>query len=246
MMVPVIQGVIERRLLVNFRADPAVSARLLPPPFEPLTTHGYAMVGICLIRLRGIRPRFVPSACGIRSENAAHRIAVRWTHNSQSREGVYIPRRDTSSRLNALAGGRLFPGVHRRADFDVTETTDSLSIRMTSRDGRANVAVTGQPTRDWPESSIFANVSEASEFFQRGSLGYSARPGPGIYDGLELRCREWTVEPLAVQSVRSSFFENAANFPAGSINFDCALVMRNIAHEWHGRGQMCCDAALMA
>jgi hypothetical protein len=32
MRIPIIRGVIDRRILVNFRADPAVLARLLPPP----------------------------------------------------------------------------------------------------------------------------------------------------------------------------------------------------------------------
>lgn len=243
MMLPVIQGVIERRLLVNFRADPAVTARLLPPPFEPLTANGHAVVGICLIRLRAIRPRFIPAPCGIHSENAAHRFAVRWVQDGRPREGVYIPRRDTSSRLNALAGGRLFPGVHNHASFEVSDSPEQFRIRMTSRDGRADIAIDGRPTQDWPAASTFRDLGEASDFFQRGSLGYSARPEPGVYDGLELRCREWTVEPLAVQSVRSSFFEDTAMFPRASTEFDCALLMRNIAHEWHRRGQMCCEAA---
>lgn len=33
--------------------------------------------------------------------------------------------------------------------------------------------------------------------------------------------------------MQSSFFEDAASFPAGTIQFDCALLMRDIPHEWH-------------
>jgi hypothetical protein len=39
--------------------------------------------------------------------------------------------------------------------------------------------------------------------------------------------------------VESSFFENRVLFPAGSLELDCALLMRGIAHEWHGRGRLC-------
>jgi hypothetical protein len=42
--------------------------------------------------------------------------------------------------------------------------------------------------------------------------------------------------------VRSSFFEDRSLFPAGSIAFDCALVMRGIEHEWHGQSDLCCAA----
>jgi len=32
----------------------------------------------------------------------------------------------------------------------------------------------------------------------------------------------------------SSFFADEAAFPPGSAAFDCALIMRNVAHEWEG------------
>ncbi len=78
MRIPVIQGIIDRRILANFRIDAAVMAGNLPAPFRPKLAKGYAMGGICLIRLKAIRPRFVPIPWGICSENAAHRIAVEW------------------------------------------------------------------------------------------------------------------------------------------------------------------------
>lgn len=67
---------IERRLLVNFRLDPEAAARILPAGMRPDLVHGYAVGGICLIRLAKLRPVGFPSVVGIRTENAAHRIAV--------------------------------------------------------------------------------------------------------------------------------------------------------------------------
>jgi hypothetical protein len=78
MRIPVIRGVIDRRILVNYRVDPNVLARLLPAPFRPKVVHGVGLVGICLIRLKKVRPTFLPSWLGISSENAAHRVAVEW------------------------------------------------------------------------------------------------------------------------------------------------------------------------
>src|SRR4051794_8316172 len=104
MKIPVIRGVIDRRILVNYHVDPKVLAPLLPPPFRPKVVQGVGMVGICLIRLKKVRPTFLPSWLGIASENAAHRTAGEWDDGT-AREGVYVRRRDTSSRLNALAGG---------------------------------------------------------------------------------------------------------------------------------------------
>src|SRR5262245_7991984 len=105
MRLPTLRGVIDRRILVNFRVDPDVLAPQLPPPFRPKLVGGAGMVGICLIRLRRARPAFLPAWLGFTSENAAHRAAVEWPTPDGLRAGVYIRRRDTDSRLNALVGG---------------------------------------------------------------------------------------------------------------------------------------------
>ena len=69
-------GVIGRRLLVNFRADPDVIQRQLPARSRPKLYDRHAVAGICLIRLEDIRPKRFPRMLGLTSENAAHRIAV--------------------------------------------------------------------------------------------------------------------------------------------------------------------------
>jgi hypothetical protein len=54
--IPVVRGVIARRLLVNFRVKAEIVERLLPPPFRPKLVCDWAMAGICLIRLERLRP----------------------------------------------------------------------------------------------------------------------------------------------------------------------------------------------
>jgi len=239
MQIPIIRGIIDRRILVNFRVDFQVLAKLLPPPFRPKLVNGKGMAGVCLIRLKKIRPRFLPSFLGISSENAAHRIAVEWDQDGKTKEGVFIPRRDTSSRLNTLVGGRLFTGEHNHAAFKVEEKDDHYRIALDSDDGKTHLLVDGHVAQDVPAKSIFGSLKEASDFFERGALGYSVTSKPGQFDGLELHSFNWRVEPLAVDKVESSFFEDAARFPPGSVEFDCALLMRGIDHEWHGKGRLC-------
>jgi len=233
MNMPAIQGIIERRLLVNYRVDPEALAGILPSRFRPKLVDGYAIAGICLIRLANVRPRGFPAGVGIRSENAAHRIAVEWDADGRTHEGVYIPRRDSNSLLNTLVGGRVFPGRHHRAEFTVSESDDQFNVALRSGDGCTRVAVAGRVARSLPPGSIFGDLDRASAFFERGAVGYSATSQAGRYDGLELRVAEWRVEPLAVEHVASSFFEDASRFPDGAAVFDCALVMRAIPHEWH-------------
>ncbi len=159
------------------------------------------------------------------------------------RSGVFIPRRDTSSLLNAVAGGRIFSGVHHRAKFDVQESDDHFHVAMTSFDGSASVIVDGSinaQRQQLPDDSIFSTVEECSRFFEQGSLGYSLSHSDAKFDGLELQTLNWNVEPLSVSYVESSFFSERSVFPDGSVEFDNALLMRGIDHEWKSRESLCC------
>ena len=240
MQIPTIRGIIDRRILANFRIDADCMAAALPAPFRPQLHRGFAIGGICLIRLKRVRPNFLPLPWGLQSENAAHRIAVQWDDAGQTKQGVYIPRRDTNSRLNSLAGGTIFPGVHHFAKFTVAETEQQFLVTMDSDDDSAKVHVAGSICSDFPASSIFGTLTEASRFFEQGSLGYSDTKTSGVYDGLELSCIDWNVESLKVDAIESSYFEDSERFPAGSVKFDCALLMRGIDHRWHSRPDLCC------
>lgn len=238
MKLPTIAGVIRRRLLLNFRVDPGVMARQLPTPFVPKLHNGSAIAGICLIRLEAIRPKGLPRAFGLSSENAAHRIAVQWPTEGGLQEGVFIPRRDSDSLMNQLSGGRLFPGEHHAARFNVHEAGESITLDMTAVDGATSVRVSASVATHLPPGSSFASVDEASQFFEPGSLGYSLTRRQGTLHGVVLRTKAWHVEPLAVQEVHSSYFSDSTKFPDGSIAFDHGLIMRNIEHEWHGTADL--------
>jgi hypothetical protein len=242
MRIPVVTGIIDRRILVNYRVDPAVMAGVLPAPFRPQLVDGVAIGGICLIRLKHVRPRFLPVPWGVGSENAAHRIAVEWDMDGVTRQGVYIPRRDTNSRLNSLTGGRVFPGLHHHATFEVSETPNRFQVAMRSDDASCSMDICGTRSEALSSGSVFPSLTAASRFFEAGSLGYSATHREGRFDGLELRCQQWDVAPLDVESVSSSYFDDESRFPAGTVTFDCALLMHGIPHEWHGRDDLCCAA----
>ncbi len=117
MRLPRVHGIIDRRLLFNYRVDPDVLRRILPAPFRPHVVRGSGIAGICLIRLKQESFGFVPRRLGITAENAAHRIAVEWEDRGITRRGVYVPRRDTSSRIASSLGGWFYPGVHHHAQF---------------------------------------------------------------------------------------------------------------------------------
>ena len=82
----------------------------------------------------------------------------------------------------------------------------------------------GHVVPNLPSNSVFGSLAEASQFFERGSLGYSVTSNQNHFDGLELHSFTWNLQPLDVTQVTSSFFENRKLFPAGSVEFDSALV----------------------
>ena len=137
------------------------------------------------------------------SENGAHRIAVEWNEGEETREGVFIPRRDTSSKINSFVGGKIFPGRHFHADFKVKESGDHYEVAFKSSDG-TTIEICADKTSNYDSNSIFEDIETASDFFKGGALGYS--PSGNQFEGLELRTKNWKVEPLNVSQNSFQFF----------------------------------------
>ena len=237
MKLPTIQGVIRRRLLLNYRIDPEVAADQLPKNFRPKLHNGFAIAGICLIRLEEVRPSGFPKILGISSENAAHRYAVTWQNDKdEQEEGVFVPRRDSNSSIVCLAGGRIFPGYHYRSRFEITDLDGMIKMQIEGSEfDSPTVRLQVREADQFPENSIFESLAASSKFFENGSTGYSFRPHKDYLEGLYLDVPKWVVTPLQTEKIESAYFDDKHLFPEGSIEFDHALLMRDIEHSWHER-----------
>jgi hypothetical protein len=193
---------------------------------------GHGVAGICLIRLGGIRPSGLPAAVGLTSENAAHRVAVCWDTADGPVTGVYVPRRDTSSRLAALAGGRIFPGWQHLARFRVEEHDEYYRVQVDSHDGTVHITVAGHAAEHVSPGSVFKNLDAASQFFRCAPVGYAATPTEGVFDGVELGTDGWALRPLRIDEASSSYFDDSARFPRGTAEVDSAFLMEGLATTW--------------
>ena len=229
MRAPTIRATIQRRILVTYRVDPEVLVSVLPSPFRPTVVAGYGVAGICLIRLGDVRPAGLPASAGVTTENGAHRSAAEWDTADGPVAGVYIPRRDTASRLTVLLGGRTFPGWHHRARFRVEECGDAYRVEVASTDGQVEVIVAAHRAQDVTGGSGFTTVDAASAFFRCAPLGYAATPAPGVFDGVALATDGWALSPLELDELRSSYFDA---LPAGSAVPDSAFLMANLDTTW--------------
>lgn len=233
MWLPSVQGVIRRRVLINYRVEPELLRPLLPERFRPLLIDGHGLAGICLIRLEQIRPAGLSAAVGISNENAAHRIAVEWIDDDDvPRHGVFILRRDSNSRLNMIAGGRIFPGLHRLASFTIEERPELLRMSVRGADG-LSIDLLARPRDDWPVGSLFAGLAEATEFHREYATGYSLARGNRRCEGIRLATSDWQASSLELDTIRSSFFDDQRRFPAADIALDHVLLVRDLPHCWH-------------
>lgn len=228
----VMQGLIARRILVNFQVPLNELARVVPPPFRPLNVRGVGLAGVCLIRLEELRPRGLPRWFGLSSENAAYRVAVEWDQAGESHRGVYIPRRETSSRINALVGGRLFPGWHFFARFVTREIPRGYQITLQRPGGVELLSLEVVRATRLAANSVFSSLGEASEFFRQGSIGYSPCPVASRFEGLELDAADWRVEPLRLDNFRSTEHGLGELFSSAGTRWDSALLMTRISHCW--------------
>jgi len=232
-MLPILEGVIARRILVNFRADHGQIALLVPRPLEVVVQKGFAVVGICLIRLEQLRLKGTPKVLGLASENMAHRVAIRFKEDGKMKNGVFIWRRDTDQNLTALLGGRLFPGVHSKAKFKVVETLKTLSIEVRTKQGEADVRLKLGDRVPWKPTRLFKTFEDAKSFFQKGDCGFSCALDKGRLEGMRLETVKWEMEPITTVKIHTAFYEELGRRSSLGLQFDCALRMRGIPHRWH-------------
>lgn len=217
-----VRAQLRRRLLISYRVDPRVAASLLPEGFRPQVIDGSALAGVCVLGLESIRPTWISRRWGLRSENAAHRIAVEWDGPDGPEHGVFIFERHSSAWHPVLLGGRLFPGVHRRARFRTEESGGRYALTMDA--GGHSLAADVEVGGEW-SSSMFASVEDASDFYRAGRIGWSlARDGRGV-EPVALTSEEWIVEGAQLHHLRSSFFDA---LPDGFAVFDSVVVMRDL------------------
>jgi len=62
-----VTGVIDHRILLNFRVDPEVMQKALPAEFTPKLMKGYAIGGICQVSLSEMRLAGMPAVMGTAS-----------------------------------------------------------------------------------------------------------------------------------------------------------------------------------
>jgi len=128
-MSPGVRGVVERRMLVNYRVDLGKLDTALPGPFRGRevgeTRKGIGTV--CLTKVEKARPKFAPERAGLSVRSVTHRVPAEI--EGEGRFCAYVPLRGVSSRLCASVGSHALPAEIRCAEF---RTEEKEGVRRTS------------------------------------------------------------------------------------------------------------------
>jgi len=77
-MTPNVRGVVDRRILVNYRVPAGSLAEALPEPFRPKEAEdGCGPGSVCIMRMKNERPRLLPSALGATVESVYDAVELR-------------------------------------------------------------------------------------------------------------------------------------------------------------------------
>jgi hypothetical protein len=218
------RGRIGRRLLISALVDPDEAAVRLPAPLRPHVAGGLGtVVGCCLLELEAVRPAVVPAVLGWSLRAAAHRTSVEWDSPMGPVVGVYVEVRHTDSRLAAIVGGRLVPGVHHRVPFETTFDGHELTHRVgpSGSPRHMDVAVRlGTSVDDDPLGALMSSTCVDA------TVGLSPGRSGGL-DAIGMRLAHHRIEPVELERLGSPF---VASFSTASR--PVARLMQDVDVVW--------------
>ena len=228
MKAPALAAVMERRILVNYRVIGIYWADL-PAPFRPALV---AVTGCGHLPDPALpHPARWTARCRLRSETPPTGC-VCWSARTARSPACTSPGATPRPGWPRSPAGRLFPGYLHLARFRTHEDGEGYRIQVASRDGMVHIEVEARRAEELAPGSIFTSLDAASGSFRCAPAGYAATRAQRLRR-VELETAGWTLEPLRLDRVTSSFFDDRRRFPAGTAEPDSAFLMSGLSTIWH-------------
>lgn len=141
---------------------------------------------------------------------------------------VFVPERQTASRVGAWFTGRGFSAPHRLVDIGWTGHHDGGTELAVTRDGHSDIDMWLRP-RPVLGSSVFATTDEFATFLAAGQRSYGRSRHDGRLTVLDLHKSDAGYEPHAVERVSGAFVDR---WRAVVGEVDSALRTTNARYEW--------------
>jgi uncharacterized protein DUF2071 len=210
--------------LVQFSLDPEEAARALPPPLVPRVIAGRALVSLVNVRLRRMRPSFVPGLFGFSYRHVAFRLlledrALDPAAPESPGRGVFFVRSFTDRPLLAGVGSLL---THYRLTPAAIEVDPrGLAVHEGGRRVSYRKAVLGAFV---PAPGLFGGWAEARAVVGAIDRAYAVDPQGGVWR-TRIERPDWPLDPLPLAGFATDFFDSA--------RLECAFrVAPVIPYHW--------------
>lgn len=218
---PTLHGSVDRRIVMNYRAEKEGLDDVLPDPLTAVEVeNGDGIAQAEVMRHRVSLLRSVPKPLRLPAQTASHRIGVEW---DDGKRGMYVLRRDTNSGLGQLAGATLPIMRHGRARFQNREFGDrgEYSVQM---DGEGAFVKIDAHEAESVNGSVFGSTREAERFQRAEETSVEISDKGFVNSRLSVT---GGLRPLETVDARSTVLEEF-----DGAEFDSAFVGTGDFYEW--------------
>ena len=165
-----------KSLVLTYAFPPEILEPLLLPGLTLDTVRGYGFLAIALVQTEGMRPSFLPAACGSDFFLGGYRIFTRLATPAGSRRGLRILHSSTDRRFMVRAGNLFTHYQYELCDARVTERSGEVEWSIRTPSQQADLEVVEHPGNapSLPAGSPFANQGKLA-----ASRGRCPTPSPG-------------------------------------------------------------------
>ena len=230
-VLPSVRARMRERFIVNLRVPSEALAAELPGCLDPQEVNGWGIVSFCVLDLRRISVAPVPPVVGPRSMSCAARFAVLDEAGAPS---VFVPERQTSSRLGSWFTRRGFSAPQALVDIDVSPHEDG-GAEVHVRAGGTTAFECWLRPRTRPQSLAFDGVDDFAAFLAMGERSYGRSRHAGKLTVLDLHKSDAGYQPQTVERIGGSFIEQWKSL-GGEV--DSAFRTTDARYEWKYYGRI--------
>lgn len=225
-----VDGFVTDRFLVSYRAPASQLTRLVPAPFTLDAYGGFGFLSVCVLEVRGMGIRALPSSMRFHNLEVLYRLGVRF----RGQPSFVTLRSDTSSRALALLGGHFSHYRLHAARIQLSRAQDRFSLEAHTPKSAADARLDVDPARVRPESST--SVFTSADAADRQLLGMAFSVDPGQRDRILLQPIEhtpWRASFVEPRELRFAFIEQLSQRYSLTLEYDSTLAMHAIHQTWH-------------
>ncbi len=220
------QGLVESRVMINYKVELSVLRQRLPRPFRPRSVSGYGMAGFDLFRL-------APTGLWRRKPSllAVHRIEAEADFEGSRLAGAYVLRCDVPPGLRSRAFRAFFPHVMHTARLHWEETEAGQHLLRIGREQEPWIQVRAHEGKRFPFDSVMGELETASNFFAKSQVWFAPRYSHTLFEQRRWAFSPWEVQPLLIDGLEAPYFRKIMRFPKGAYFFDHALLLKNLHYQ---------------